>query len=209
MPSHSLNPGPSSIEVSNRNNASDTCGKPGHPKGTTIKNLLDLKRWIELASQDAAERFSEERKHAKAKNTRAKRGVLTKIIEECKSLHGVPENCTIEPECIRSRAKRGNISGGTAGNMSPMLAIEPYLVEMIRELEKMWVPISSRQGLALANSIISGTAYEKQVLEWKENHCVSSKNNPEQQPMVLGKGYWYGFMKKKQRFSKVKERSQI
>ncbi len=205
MPSHSLNPGPSSIEVSNSNNGSDTCGKPGRPKGTTIKNSLDLKRRIELASQDAAERFSEERKRAKVKNTRAKRGVLTEIIEECKSLHGVPENCTIEPECIRSRAKRGNFSGGIAGNTSPMLAIEPYLVEMIRELEKMRVPISSRQGLALANSIISGTAYEKQVLEWKENHCVSSKNNPEQQPMVLGKGYWSGFMKRNKDLVKAKK----
>ncbi len=86
-----------------------------------------------------------------------------------------------------------------------MLAIEPYLVEMIRELEKMRVPISSRQGLALANSIISGTAYEKQVLEWKENHCVSSKNNPEQQPMVLGKGYWSGFMKRNKDLVKAKK----
>jgi hypothetical protein len=54
-----------------------------------------------------------------------------------------------------------------------MLSIEPYLVEMIGQLESMRVPISSRQGLALANSIISGTAQEKKVLEWTENHCVA------------------------------------
>ncbi len=36
--------------------------KPGRPKGTTIKNEIDLKRQIELASEEAAERFSHERK---------------------------------------------------------------------------------------------------------------------------------------------------
>ena len=68
-----------------------------------------------------------------------------------------------------------------------MLAIEPYLVEMIIQLEKMRVPISSRQGLALANSMISGTAHEEKVLEWKAAHCVSFRNNVEEKPMVLGK----------------------
>jgi hypothetical protein len=140
---------------------------------TTIKNAQDLKRWIELASKDAAEKFSEERKRTKQNNTRTKRGILTEIIEECKSFHNLPENCSIAPECIRSRAKQGNFSGGIAGNTSPMLSIKPYLVEMIGQLESIRVPISSRQGLALAKSIISGTAQEKKVLEWKENHFVA------------------------------------
>jgi hypothetical protein len=52
-----------------------------------------------------------------------------------------------------------------------MLAIEPYLVEMIGQLVLMRVPISSRQGLVLTNSIISGTAHEEKVLPWKENHA--------------------------------------
>jgi hypothetical protein len=86
-----------------------------------------------------------------------------------------------------------------------MLSIEPYLVEMIGQLESMRVPISSRQGLALANSIISGTAQEKKVLEWKENHCVAFRKNLDDKPMVLGKGYWAGFMKRNKHLVKAKK----
>ena len=86
-----------------------------------------------------------------------------------------------------------------------MLAIEPYLVEMITQLKKKRVPISSRQGLALANSMISGTAYEEKVLEWKETHCVSFRNNVEGKPMVLGKGYWAGFMKQNKHLVKARK----
>ncbi len=127
------------------------------------------------------------------------------MINECKSKHGIPENHSIEAECIRSRAKRGNLSGGIAGSTSPMLAIEPYLVEMIIQLEKMRVLISSRQGLALANSMISGTAHEEIVLEWKLAHCVSFRNNVEEKPMVLGKGYWMGFMKQNKHLVKARK----
>jgi hypothetical protein len=45
-------------------------------------------------------------------------------------------------------------------NTSPMNDIEHYLVELIGQLENMRAPISCRQGLALANSIISGTSHE-------------------------------------------------
>jgi hypothetical protein len=49
--------------------------------------------------------------------------------------------------------------------------------------------------------MISGTAHEEKVLEWKATHCISFCNNVEEKPMVLGKGYWAGFMKKKQALS--------
>lgn len=179
--------------------------KPGRPKGTTMKHAVNQKHQIALASEEAAKRYSQERNWAKLKNTRAKKGILAEIIHECKSKHGVPENCSIEPECIRSRVKRGDFKGGISGNTSPMLEIEPYLVEMIGQLEKMRVPISSRQGLALANSIISGTLQEEKVLAWKETHCVAYRNNSEDKPMVLGKGYWAGFMKRNNHLIKAKK----
>jgi hypothetical protein len=71
--------------------------------------------------------------------------------------------------------------------------IKPYLVELIGQLEKMRVPISCRQGLALANSIISGTSHESRAIAWKEKHCNSFQNGSKEP--LLGKGYWSGFMK--------------
>ena len=138
--------------------------QPGRPKGTTKKQSQDLEHQIKLASEEAADRYSESRKRARSRNRRARKGELTSIIRECKEKHSVPDDIIIDPECIRSRVKRGKHHGGISGNTSPMDEIEPYLVELIGQLEKMRVPISCRQGLALANSIISGTSHESRVI---------------------------------------------
>jgi len=152
---------------------------------------------VKLASQEAADRYSESRKRARSRNTRTKKGELTSIINECKAKHSIPDNIKIEPECIRSRVKRGKHHGGISGNTSPMVEIEPYLVELMQQLEKMRVPISCRQGLALANSIISGTSHEARVLAWKEKHCFSFKTGESNNNLpLLGKGYWANFLKR-------------
>jgi len=57
----------------------------------------------------------------------------------------------------------------------------------------------------LANSIISGTLYEEKVLSWKQAHCVAFRNNSEEKPMVLGKGYRAGFMKRNSHLIKAKK----
>ncbi len=66
-----------------------------------MKHTEKQKRQIELASEEAAVRYSQEKNQAKLKNIRAKKRVLADIIKECKLKHGVPANCSIEPECIR------------------------------------------------------------------------------------------------------------
>jgi predicted oxidoreductase len=59
------------------NTVTDSVAK-GQPKGTTIKHAKDLKCQIELASKDAAEKFSKERKRNK-QYSRTKRGILKDI----------------------------------------------------------------------------------------------------------------------------------
>jgi hypothetical protein len=75
---------------------------------------------------------------------------------------------------------------------------------MIAQLEKMMVPIKSRQGLALANSMISGTLHEEKV-SWKETYCVSFRRNSELKPMVSEQGYCAGFMKWNRHLIKAKK----
>ncbi len=53
--------------------------------------------------------------------------------------------------------------------------------------------------------MISGTTHEKKVLEWKETHCVSFCNDAKEKPMVLGKGYWVGFMKQNKHLVKARK----
>jgi hypothetical protein len=49
-----------------------------------------------------------------------------------------------------------------------MAQVEPYLVELIDQLAKMRAPVSTKQGLELANSLINGTSTQEDVLRWKQ-----------------------------------------
>jgi len=48
---------------------------------------------------------------------------------------------TIRKDCIRQRVKR-NSASNHAGQQSPMIEIEPYLVELIIKLSSMRMPIT-------------------------------------------------------------------
>jgi hypothetical protein len=48
------------------------------------------------------------------------------------------------------------------------MEIVPYLVELIIKLVTMHMPITSSQGLELANSLIAGTSNENKVIAWKK-----------------------------------------
>jgi hypothetical protein len=59
--------------------------------------------------------------------------------------------------------------GGNIEQQSPMAEVEPYLVELIIKLADMRTPITTAQGLELANSIISNTSVEETIIGWKES----------------------------------------
>ena len=83
-----------------------------------------------------------------------------------------------------------------------MLEVEPYLVELIIKLADMRTPITTSQGLQLANSLIKGTSVEEKVIEWKKKYCKSFQlgaGKPE-----LGREYWQQFMKRNEHLIRSK-----
>jgi hypothetical protein len=63
----------------------------GRPKGWAIESNHDLKRRIELATEEAAEMYSHKKKQARASQSRVKKGKLTAIIQLCKANKSIPE----------------------------------------------------------------------------------------------------------------------
>jgi predicted ATP-grasp superfamily ATP-dependent carboligase len=61
---------------------------------------------------------------------------------------------------VRQRLKRGR-NNGYVGHETLMEDVEPYLVELIKKLAKMRTPITTSQGLELANSLIKGQLLKK------------------------------------------------
>ena len=98
------------------------------------------------------------------------KGLLDEIIEDSKLKHGLDDEVVILKDTVRQRLKRGS-TNRHAGQVTPMAEMEPYLVELILQLAKMRTPITSAQGLELANSLISGTKMEDKLVEWKSKNC--------------------------------------
>ena len=176
----------------------------GRPKGTTEINLRHLKNCVELATTWAATEYIYMRKEAKERNSRVVAGTLTKIIEEAKARHGVSKDHKISRFTVRTRAKRLRPNPGIAqGTVSPMLPIEPYVVDLIIQLAKMQSPINVTTGLRLVNSLIAGTPFETQLQQWKVKHNAQARtlyqnhgNTVTATGRELGWGYWQGFMKR-------------
>jgi hypothetical protein len=76
-----------------------------------------------------------------------------------------------------------------------MLEVEPYIVELIDQLGKMRSPITCREGLQLANSLVNGKSIMENIQIWRRKHCISFRDE-QQLTKELGKGYWRGFMKR-------------
>lgn len=171
----------------------------GRPKGTTMATYRDLEARVQLATAEAAAEFILVRENAKKKNKRAARGLLTKIIAATKQKYGV-EAETISKYTVRSRVTRKKANPAVRqGTPSPMLTIKPCIVDLIAQLSRMRSPINVTTGLQLANSIVAGTSFELEIKAWKQKHNVQYRmksDDPGSGPLLLGWGYWNGFMKR-------------
>jgi hypothetical protein len=104
--------------------------------------------------------FHELKSKNRSKKARLRKGSLNEIIDLAKKKYSVPDSIIISTQTVRQRLKRGK-NNGHAGHKSPMEDVEPYLVELIKKLAEMRTPVTTAQGLELANSLIKGKTVEK------------------------------------------------
>jgi hypothetical protein len=141
-----------------------------------------------MATQAAALSYADCQKRKGGFKKRVSKQTLAKIIMKVKELHQIPEGIVINHQTVRSRCKRTTKSGHK-GQTSPMSEIELYIVELAIKLAEMRVPITSKQGLQLANSLINGTSFQESVLLWKQKNCEAFRERGNKE---LGPGYWNG-----------------
>ncbi|KAI2490799.1 hypothetical protein MHU86_23764 [Fragilaria crotonensis] len=193
-------------------NEERTSNSFGRPRGTTMMYSRDLKERVRLATKEAATKYRDVRVKAKLANSRAKRGSLADIVAAAKHKYGIID-ANISIHTVRTRAKRNKLNPDVCqGTPSPMLSIEPYLVALITQLSRMRLPITVAAGLQLANSLIVGTIFESKLRAWKEKHnvhtrrmlnidnCAANTSN-----LLLGWGYWRGFMNRNGHLIKSKK----
>jgi hypothetical protein len=85
-----------------------------------------------------------------------------------KKLEYCLEDVTVTKSCIRKRLTRKRlICARNPGSASPMKPVEEYLVSIFNKMAKMRQPLCISEGLALANSLVAGTKWEKEIFHFK------------------------------------------
>ena len=91
------------------------------------------------------------------------------------------------------RVFRKNVDGLGNSQTTPMLDVEPILLEFCLQLDRMNQSIDKKTFLLLANSLIRGTQTERKVIDWKHKHLGYDKNATSAD---LGSRYYYQFLKR-------------
>jgi hypothetical protein len=124
-------------------------------KRSSDEATRELSESIKKATQEAVREFHEMKSKNKSRKARLQKGSLKEIIVLAKKKYSVPDSIIISTHTVRQRLKRGK-NNGHAGHKSPMEDVEPYLVELIKKHAEMRTPVTTAQGLELANFLIKG-----------------------------------------------------
>ena len=169
--------------------------KGGRPKGTTKENKIQLKKAKIAAMNLIVETYDKElkeRRKVRGKNARLKCGRLEVIIANTKREFNLPKDVKIKTSAIRTRLAEGRkLKVVSQGCEPPIYEFEPLLVEWLSLAYNSRMCLSVGNALCLANSLISGTVYERKMIDFKQHHKMSYDPN-----CVLEETWFQGFMKR-------------
>jgi hypothetical protein len=121
-------------EYFNTNFNSNTVAKNiGRPKESTVAAGVSLIQGVELATKEATDWLAKNLKKLCSKKKRTEKGLLNEVIEAAKKKHCLPDNIDFSTTTLRKIVKQKSNSGHK-GQKSLMSQVEPYLVELIKNL---------------------------------------------------------------------------
>jgi hypothetical protein len=134
-------------------------------------------------------------KGAKGKNIQVKKGAYAMILDEVSLMFQI-ECEELNLHTIRRHMYNDLcLQASHLGSMSPMEDIESHLVAVNLQLENMKQPLSASEGWRLANSLIKGTIYQDNVIEWKKKNLLENWNK-DGDLGTLGQTYRINFLKR-------------
>ena len=182
--------GNGNIEETKRSNElNEDCVPLKKRKIKSIDKNLQMDK-VKDATAAVALKFVTIKSDAKPSGKRVKNGLLASIINEAESTAGLSSG-SIMPETVRTRLKKGNVTGVALQRKSPLKAIEPLIVEHVVRLGEIGSALTGEEIMALTSEIIKGTEYETELLEYKQKRNIQSN-------YLVGKAWYHGFIKRNQ-----------
>ena len=143
---------------------SDKSDKGGRPVGSSRVSIMDHKCKLELATEQIATSYLEERQK---NGGTLKRGMFKIIHDEViKSLD--LHDTKIKQRTILSRIYRNALHVNSCQNQTaPLLPIEPFLLQIAMWKQEAGQPITPSEGIQLANSLIDGKPTQERLKEFQ------------------------------------------
>jgi hypothetical protein len=94
------------------------------------------------------------------------------ILTSLEVKHGLEEN-SLHAHCqtISSHIRNKNPSRLGKSQISPLLELEPVLVDYVERLSEIGMPLNREGVIKLAILMIAGQPMEEKVIAWKKAHC--------------------------------------
>ena len=167
--------------------------KGGRPVGSTNEKKQKQQQFEKDVTHNIICNYVwETKKYGIDSNDEVNKQIFHKILQRAKEHYDLPSTYTLPYSTVLSRVRRGNLNGD--GNASPLLAIEPKIVELVICMSKLKRSLNCSEGLRLINELIDGTLIQQKLIEWKKKRKIQS-SSPEDLGKV-GRKYWQSFMKR-------------
>jgi hypothetical protein len=173
--------------------------KGGRPRQETAEQHALIKTKLDTAIDFASMEYYHIRKKARINGNRVPFNTISNAITNALLKVDLPLDFSgqISRRTIKSRGIRGNPHGrkNSFSNVTPMVEMEPLLVDLCIQLNRMNESVDKETFLNLANDLIKGTPTEMRVIDFKKRICGY---NPtilnENDNAKLGRKYFNNFM---------------
>ena len=163
----------------------------GRPQGSTLVMKMRKDKKIIDAKNECAKQFAALKEQSKKKTgKRMSRGTIQKIIDQVKKKRNLSD-AHISPSVIRKIFYRGSLENHHLAREqeTPLRFIEPIIVDIILQMTMIGQCLTPSKALRLINDLIDSTNVQQDLIEWKRGNTSNGDGK-------VGKGYWYGFLKR-------------
>lgn len=168
--------------------------KGGRKKGSTVAAKCLHAATVNEALSTASYLCFVEYIKAQSEHKSVVPGTYKRIIRDVEEEHKL-ETDSINIETVKSRIKRRNTTGYSAQRTSPLIDIEPLIVQYCQRLANMGVPLTREQVIGLADDAIKGNVHYDKMLSFKQNLHLKVPEH-EDDGSLIGIRWYYGFLER-------------
>jgi hypothetical protein len=164
----------------------------GRKKGSSSESKVEFNNRVSKAMLEVTTLIMEEKNKQKEIKQKLRNGYIKETIEQIEQKYNLP-NSTINRETVLSRIKSGNVTGFIPQRCSPLIEVEPLIVDWICRMSRMGEAFSKQEIIQLADDIIRDTKYAENYIKFLKARGINKNKKDE---TIVGEKWYQLFIKR-------------